>query len=66
MVRFSIELGHDVYLNVFQIIVVDGKNYLKKIVDRMFELLSEETSISGDGLPMLDMVGSFSELNRFY
>lgn len=52
------------YSNVFQI-VVGGKNYLKKIIDRMFELLLEESSISGDGLPMMEMVGSFSGLNRF-
>lgn len=40
--------------------VVGGKEYLMNIVDRTMHLLSVETSISGDGLPMKNMVGNFS------
>ena len=40
--------------------VVGGKEYLMKIVDRTMELLNDETSISGNGLPMKDFVGNFS------
>jgi hypothetical protein len=36
-----------------------------KVVDRMMELLKTETSISGDGLPMVDMIGNFSEFVLF-
>lgn len=39
--------------------------FLKSLIDRMMELVATETSISGNGLPMMDIDGTFSELIQF-
>jgi hypothetical protein len=48
------------------VLVIDGQTYLMNVVNMMMELLAAETSISGNGLRMLDMVGNFSGYGFHY